>query len=113
MFLILLGINGVLIWQLLQLNSLAQEARSASQLERHATLELSAKREQALVEPRMSVTEHDANIRANMKSEEQIKFGAHESRCHITGARKLTRRDCLFGNLRGHAAEVATFGATV
>jgi hypothetical protein len=62
MFLILLGIIGVLIWQLLRLNSLAKEARSASQLERHETLELSAKREQAIVEPRMSVTENTTRI---------------------------------------------------
>jgi hypothetical protein len=62
MFLTLLGINGVLTWQLLRLNSLAKEARSASQLERHETLELSAKREQALVEPRMSVTENTTRI---------------------------------------------------
>jgi hypothetical protein len=62
MFLILLGIIGVLIWQLLRLNRFAKEARSASQLERHETLELSAKREQALVEPRMSVTENTTRI---------------------------------------------------
>lgn len=62
MFLILLGINGVLVWQLLRLNSLAKEARSASQLERHETRELSAQREQALVEPHMSVTENTTRI---------------------------------------------------
>ncbi len=62
MFLVLLGINGVLIWQLLRLNSLAKEARSASQLERHETLELGAKREPALIEPRMSVTEDTTRI---------------------------------------------------
>ena len=62
MFLILLGINGVLIWQLLRLNSLAKEARSASQLERHEMKELGATREQALIEPRMSVTENTTRI---------------------------------------------------
>jgi hypothetical protein len=62
MFLTLLGINGVLIWQLLRLNSLAKEARSASQLERDETRELDAKREQALIEPRMSVTEDTTQI---------------------------------------------------
>jgi zinc ribbon protein len=49
MFLILLGTNGVLFWQLLRLNSLAKEARRATQLEKH---------EQALLEPQMSVTEN-------------------------------------------------------
>ncbi|MEK6283906.1 MAG: zinc ribbon domain-containing protein [Acidobacteriota bacterium] len=58
MFLILLGIDGVLIWQLKRLNSLAIEARSASQLERHEIKDLGAKRDQALIEPRMSVTEN-------------------------------------------------------
>ena len=62
MFLILLGINGVLFWQLLRLNSLAKEARSASQLERKEILELDEKREQALLEPRMSVTEDTTRI---------------------------------------------------
>ncbi|HEX8473533.1 MAG TPA: zinc ribbon domain-containing protein [Pyrinomonadaceae bacterium] len=58
MFLILLGINGVLIWQLLRMNTLAKEARNASQLERHETKELGARCEQGLIEPRMSVTEN-------------------------------------------------------
>jgi len=62
MFLILLGINGVLIWQLLRLNSLAKEARSASQLERLETKELGAKREQVFIEPRVSVTENTTRI---------------------------------------------------
>jgi flagellar biogenesis protein FliO len=62
MFLVLLGINGVLIWQLLRLNSLAKEARSASQLDRHEMKELGATREQALIEPRMSVTENTTRI---------------------------------------------------
>ena len=62
MFLILLGINGVLFWQLLRLNKLAKEARSASQLERKEILELGEKREQALLEPRMSVTEDTTRI---------------------------------------------------
>ena len=62
MFLVLLGIDGVLIWQLLRLNSLAKEARSASQLERHEMKELGATREQALIEPRMSVTENTTRI---------------------------------------------------
>lgn len=61
MFLILLGVNGVLTWQLLRLNSLAREARSA-QLERHESLQPGAKREQALVEPHMSVTENTTRI---------------------------------------------------
>lgn len=62
MFLTLLGINGVLIWQLLRLNSLAKEARSASQLERLETKELDAKREQVFIEPRVSVTENTTRI---------------------------------------------------
>ena len=62
MFLILAGINGVLFWQLLRLNSLAKEARSASQLAKNETLELDARREHALVEPRMSVTEETTRI---------------------------------------------------
>ena len=73
MFLILLGIDGVLIWQLLRLNSLAKEARSASQLERHETLELGAKREQALVEPRMSVTENTTRILEPTSEERRTK----------------------------------------
>lgn len=62
MFLVLLGINGVLIWQLLRLNSLAKEARNASQLAKHEAKELGAKREQMLIEPRMSVTEDTTRI---------------------------------------------------
>jgi len=62
MFLTLMGINGVLIWQLLRLNSLAKEARSASQLEGHETTELGAQPEQALLQPRMSVTEDTTRI---------------------------------------------------
>ena len=62
MFLILLGINGVLIWQLLRLNNLTKEARSASQLERHEAKELGAKQEQMLIEPTMSVTEGTTRI---------------------------------------------------
>ena len=62
MFLILLGVNGVLFWQLLRLNSLAKEARRASQLEGKEILELGGKREQALLEPRMSVTEDTTRI---------------------------------------------------
>ena len=62
MFLILLGIDGVLIWQLKRLNSLAIEARSASQLERHEIKDLGAKREQALIKPPMSVTENTTRI---------------------------------------------------
>jgi cytoskeletal protein RodZ len=62
MFLTLLGINGVLIWQLLRLNSLAKEARSASQVERHEIKELGAKRGQALIEPRMSVADNTTRI---------------------------------------------------
>ncbi len=58
MFLILLGINGVLVWQLLRLNSLAKEARSATELGRDEVRELAAKREQSFIEPRMSVTEN-------------------------------------------------------
>jgi hypothetical protein len=58
MFLVLLGINGVLIWQLLRLNSLAKEARNASQIQSHETKELDANSKQALIEPRMSVTEN-------------------------------------------------------
>jgi hypothetical protein len=62
MFLILLGINGVLTWQLSRLNSLAKEARSASPLESRETIALGAKRERTLVEPRMSVTEDTTRI---------------------------------------------------
>ena len=62
MFLTLMGINGVLIWQLLRLNSLAKEARSASQLDRHETIELGAQRERELLQPRMSVTEDTTRI---------------------------------------------------
>lgn len=72
MFLILLGTNGVLFWQLLRLNSLAKEARSASQLERHETPELGASREQALVE-RMSVTENTTRTLEPMYEERKTK----------------------------------------
>lgn len=57
MFLTLLVVDGVFIWQLLRLNRRAGEARYASQPERLDTKELDARREQALPEPRMSVTE--------------------------------------------------------
>jgi len=57
MLLILIGIDGVFVWQLIRLNSRAKEAGGASQLERFDTKELGAQREQALLEPRMSVTE--------------------------------------------------------
>ena len=73
MFLILLGINGVFVWQLLRLNSLAKEARSASQLERHKTQELEAKRGQMLAEPRMSVTENTTRILEPTYEERRIK----------------------------------------
>ncbi len=62
MFLILFGINGLFVWQLLRLNSLAKEARSASQLERDKAKELGAKREQMLDESRMSFTENTTRI---------------------------------------------------
>jgi len=62
MFLTLLGIDGVFVWQLRRLSSLAKEARRASQLEGPKTLELGAKREEAVVEPRMSVTENTTRI---------------------------------------------------
>ena len=62
MFLILLGVNGVLFWQLLRLNSLAKEARIASQLQSDETRELGAKREQSFIESPMSVTENTTRI---------------------------------------------------
>ncbi len=62
MFLILAGVDGVLIWQLLRLNTLAKEARSAAQLERHEIKELGAMQEQALIEPRISVTENTTRL---------------------------------------------------
>ncbi len=57
MLLILIGIDGVFVWQLIRLNGRGKEAGSASQLERFDTKELGAKQQQALLEPRMSVTE--------------------------------------------------------
>ena len=57
MLLILIGIDGVFVWQLIRLNGRDKEAGSASQLERSDTKELGAQREQALPEPRISVTE--------------------------------------------------------
>lgn len=62
MFLILIGIDGLLVWQLSRLNSLAKEARSAVQLERGRIRELDAKREQFIVEPRMRVAENTTRI---------------------------------------------------
>ena len=62
MFLILLAIDGLLVWQLSRLNSLAKEARSAAQLERGKTLELDAKRQQLLVEPTMNIIENTTQI---------------------------------------------------
>ena len=73
MFLVLLGINGVLIWQLLRLNSLAKEARSASLLERHEMKELVATPEPALIEPRMSVTENTTRILEPTSQERRAK----------------------------------------
>ena len=62
MFLLLLGINGLFLWQLLRLNGLAKEAHSASQLEKDKLKELEAKREQALIEPVTSATENTTRI---------------------------------------------------
>ena len=57
MFLMLLGIDGVFIWQLMRLNSRAKEIRNVSEAERLGTKELGSKPEQTLLGPRPSVTE--------------------------------------------------------
>lgn len=57
MFLVLLGVDGVLVWQLLRLKDISKEARSASALEGRDTKELSGGRERMLNESRGSIAE--------------------------------------------------------
>ena len=61
-FLILLGLDSVLVWQLLGLNRRAKDAGAAPQLERPNTKELDARQEQALIEPMRSVTENTTRL---------------------------------------------------
>ncbi len=58
MFLTLLGIDGLLVWQLRRLNSRAKKAKDESELAKHDAKEFDNAREQMLLEPKMSVTEN-------------------------------------------------------
>lgn len=62
MFLVLIGIDGLLVWQLSRQNRLAKKARSATQLERSKAAKLNAQPEQLLGEAGMSVTENTTRI---------------------------------------------------
>jgi hypothetical protein len=57
MFMILLEIDGLFLWQLSRLKTQVNEAVGAVSTNRTEPNELGAKREQGLLEPRMTVTE--------------------------------------------------------
>ena len=61
-FLILLGLDSVLVWQLLRLNTRAKDAGAAPQLERPNTKKVDARQEQALLESMRSVTENTTRL---------------------------------------------------
>ena len=58
LFLILLAVDTVLTWQLFRLTGRAREPRGVAPLVKLDTNDFGPKREQALLEPRMSVTEN-------------------------------------------------------
>ena len=58
MFLILLGIDGLLLWRLLILNSRAKNAKGVSELARHNSKGLDDEREQMFLESKISAEEN-------------------------------------------------------
>ncbi len=58
MLLILLGINGLLLWRLLILNSRAKNAKGVSELARHNSKGLDDEREQMFLESKISAEEN-------------------------------------------------------